>query len=94
MLGRIRDDSEDLVDEIQGHPGVNQVAHRVDEHDERQSPFVGIAESADMGGDAETGTAGPRVAVVLVLGLPHRLQSLRQGQRVKAASEVVREIPT
>lgn len=80
--GRVGHDREHPLDEIQGHLRVEEIAHRVDEDQPRRSPAVGRGQCVLVQGQGEAGPAGLRVAVVLVLGQPHRLEAAGERQRV------------
>jgi hypothetical protein len=70
----------------EAHPD-RKVAHRVDEDHPWATPTLGELQLGRVHGDAEAGSAGPRVAVMLVLGLAHRFQprGQREGIAVVAA---------
>ena len=75
-------DREHLLYEVRRHLRVEEIAHRVDEDQPRRSPAVGRGQCVLVQGQGEAGPAGPRVAVVLVLGQPHRLEAAGERQRV------------
>lgn len=82
VAGRIRHDSEHVLDERRGDLGVEEVAHGVDEHLAGPLPAVGPVQQVPVQGDAEPGAAETGVAVGLVAGVAHRFETLRQGERV------------
>ena len=82
VLRRRADDIEHVRYEVERHLGVEQVAHRVHEHDLRCSPPQWLLQCTRMDGDTEAGPGRPRVAVVLVLFGAHRFESFCQRERV------------
>src|SRR5690348_836279 len=88
MLWGVADDVKNLSDEVERDSGVEQVAHRIHEHDSRAGPPIWLSKRLGMSGYGESGSGGPRVAVVLVLRNAHGLQafSKSEGVTVVAAS--------
>jgi hypothetical protein len=69
-------DLEDLPHEGRWDPGVEEIAHRVDEHQAWFSPAAWDIERGGVQGDPEARARGAGVAIVLVLRGAHRLESL------------------
>ncbi len=67
---------------LQDRSPVRKVGHRVDEYEPRLPPPARNAQRVRVHGDCEPRAGCPRVAVVLVFGLAHRLEPARQGQGV------------
>lgn len=82
VLRRLTNDVEDVAYEVQRHLGVEEIAHRVHEHDLRGPPAVGLIQRGRVERHRKPRSRRSRVAIVLVLLGAHRLQSLRQSQRV------------
>ena len=70
VLRRVRHDLEDRADEVDRDTVVEQVAHRVHEHEPRLLPPVRPSEDVGVQRDAEPGPRGAGVTVVLVLRSP------------------------
>src|SRR5215217_3281991 len=62
--------------------GVEQVTHRVHEDQPRPPPSGRSLQLRGVDRDPEAWPAGPRIAVMLVLGLSHPLQASSQRQRI------------
>ena len=77
---------EDLVDKSGRDLSVEQVAHAVHEDNPRLLPPKRHAERFGMDLDAEARAAGTRVAVGLVLRVPHRLEALRTREETSQAT--------
>ena len=69
-------------DEVERYVGVEEVAHRVDEHQPRRAPRVRDGQSVGVERQREAGAARAEVAVVAVLGLAHGLEPLGERERV------------
>src|SRR5690606_11333318 len=70
------------ADEVGGHVGVEQVAHGVDEHPPRFPPTQRLIQLVGMQSQSEAWTGRAGVPVVLIAGLAHRFQPLRQSEGV------------
>lgn len=82
VLWRVVDHVEDVAHEPDRHLRVEQVTHRVHEDHARSLPRVRHRERGRMHRHTEPRPAGARVAVALVLRRTHRLEPLRERQRV------------
>lgn len=82
VLRGISHDREDLPDEVQRHPRVEQIRHGVHEHRPWAAPPVRHPQSIRMNRQPETRPGRPCVPVVLVLRRPHRLEPFCQCQGV------------
>ena len=67
---------------------MEEVAHGVHEHHAGRSPPVGELQQVFVQCEAEAGAAVLGVAVVLIPGIAHGLQALRQGERVAVVAAV------
>ena len=65
-----------------GTPGVEEVAHAVDEDDAGRPPSPWLLEGVRVQREPGSGPARELRAIALVLGEAHRLQPLREGEGV------------
>ena len=89
MLRRFPHHLEHLLHKRQRHPSVEEVRLRVHEYDSRIAPASGDVKSVFVDGDPEAGAGGSRVAVGLVLGRAHGLQTLRHREVVAAPGDAI-----
>src|ERR1700682_2541194 len=82
VLGRIGDNGKYLLDVVHWDRKMEQVAHGVDENEPRGRPGPRDVERVGMEAHSESRTAGTRITVLLVLGLPHRLETLSESQGI------------
>src|SRR2546421_3005748 len=78
MLGCIGDDFEHAADVVVRYGGVGEGTHRVDKDCARGSPAPWDVQRVRMQRQPKPWPARPRVTVLLVLRLPHRLQAFRK----------------
>ena len=84
-LWHVGDDVEHATDVVDGHVLVKQVAHRVHEDQPGRCPGPRDVEGIRVNRQSEAGPARPGITVALVLGRPHRLEPLRQRERIAMA---------
>ena len=94
VLWRVGHHLEHPADEVERHVGMEEIAHRVDEHQPRRAPSVGDGQGDLVEGQRESGTAGAGIAIVAVLGLAHRLEPIGERERVAVVTARRRAVTT
>src|ERR1700683_1236353 len=86
MLRRLGNHFENILDIANRHLRMEQVTHAINEDCAWSSPAPGEIQGVGMERPAKSGAWRPRVAIVLILGLAHRLQSFGEGEGIAAVT--------